>query len=82
MALETELSYFQSIKAELLSHHEGKHSLIIGKELIGVFDHPEEAYKEGIRIKGNVPMLIKLISRTETNESIPAMTLGLIGANP
>lgn len=81
MALEIELRHFESIKADLLQHQEGKYALIIGTELIGVFDHREEAYKTGVEKRGNVPMLIKLITREETAETIPAMTLGLLRAN-
>lgn len=80
MALEAELAYFESIKEKLLQHSDGKYALIIGRELLGIFDHPEEAYKLGIEKRGNIPMLIKLISRSEPTESIPAMTLGLISA--
>jgi len=29
MALDTELRYFESIKGELLQHHEGKYALVI-----------------------------------------------------
>lgn len=82
MALEAELQHFRSIKDELLRHHEDKYALIIGRELIGVFDHPEEAYRAGVEKQGNVPMLIKQISREETTESVPAMNLGLLRANP
>lgn len=82
MALETELEQFEALKADLLQHHEGKYALIIGTELLGVFDHPEEAYKVGIDKRANVPMLIKHISREEITDTIPALTLGLLGANP
>ena len=81
MELETELQFFQSTKDELLQHHEGKYALIIGPELLGVFDHREEAYKDGIEKRGNVPMLIKLIARDEPVESVPAMNLGLLRAH-
>lgn len=81
MALETELAYFESLKAELLKHNEGKYALIIGSELIGTYDRQEDAYKAGIEAKGNVPMLIKLISKGKATESIPAMALGLISAH-
>ena len=80
VALETELRYFESKKQELLQHHEGKYALIIGVELVGIFDHREEAYKVGVERHGNVPMLIKHIGRDEPPESIPAMNLGLIHA--
>ena len=81
MALDTELRYFESIKGELLQHHEGKYALVIGTDLVGVFDHSEEAYKAGIEQRGNVPMLIKRFSKDDPVETIPAMTLGLVRAN-
>ena len=81
MALEIELAHFESIKAELLPHNEGKYALIVGRELIGTYDRQEDAYIAGIETRGNVPMLIKLISSTESTESIPAMTLGLLSAS-
>ncbi len=80
MVLERELEHFESIKAELLQRHEGKFALIVGTELLGVFDHQEEAYKVGIEKRGNVPMLIKQILKEETPARIPAMMLGLLHA--
>ena len=81
VALETELRYFESKKQELLQHHEGKYALIIGEELLGIFDHRDEAYKTGVVQKGNVPMLIKQILKVDPTESVPAMVLGLIAAS-
>ena len=81
MPLETELRYFESKKPELLRHHEGKYVLIVGEELLGVFDHQDDAYRAGIAQKGNVPMLIKRVSTRDTTESVPAMVLGLIAAS-
>ena len=81
MALETELHHYQSIKDELLAHHEGKYALIIGTDLLGAFDDAEAAYAHGVEKRGNVPMLIKQVLRDEPAESLPAMVLGLIGAH-
>jgi hypothetical protein len=81
MPLETELSYYATVKASLLQHHEGKFVLIIGTDQLGVFDKSEDAYKTGIELRGNVPMLIKKIQRNEPTEHIPAMVLGLINAH-
>jgi len=82
MQLETELNLYESIKADLLKNHAGKHVLIIGTEQLGIFDHPEEAYKFGIENWGNVPMLIKQIEPNESVELVPAMVLGLLYAHP
>ena len=81
MPLETELRYFEAKKEELLRHHEGKYALVVGEELLGVFDSREEAYKFGIEKRGNVPMLIKQIIRDEPTETVPALTLGLFRAH-
>ena len=81
MALETELAYYETIKPELLRHHEGKFVLVVGNEQLGVFDKREDAYTRGIALKGNVPMLIKQIQKVDPIEHIPAMVLGLINAH-
>ena len=79
--LETELAFYETIKEELLRHHEGKFVLIIGNEQLGVFEKSEDAYERGIELRGNVPMLIKRIEKNEPIELIPAMVLGLINAH-
>jgi len=81
MTLERELAYFESIKADLLKHSKGKYALIIGGELLGVFERSEEAYAVGIEQRGNVPMLIKLITEQDPTDTIPALTLGLMHAD-
>jgi len=81
MPLETELAHYEVLKAELLKHHEGKYALIIGQDLLGVYDHSEEAYAHGLEKCGNVPMLIKHITKDEKIDIIPALTLGLLHAN-
>ena len=65
MALETELAYYGKIKPELLKHHESKFVLLIGEEQLGVFDKSEDAYRRGIELRGNVPMLIKQVLPTD-----------------
>ncbi len=80
MALEKELTFYNTIKSDLLAHHEGKHILIIGEEQLGVFDRPEDAYAKGIELRGNVAMLIKRIDRVERIETVPALVTGLINA--
>jgi hypothetical protein len=81
MALEVELEHYNSIKDDLLKHHAGKYALIVGREVLGIFDHAEEAYKVGLEQKGHVPMLIKQVLRDDPVISIPALSLGLLRAN-
>ena len=82
MALEIEQRYFGSIKDDLLRHHGGKFALIIGSELLGVYDTAEQAYIAGIESRGNVPMLIKHVLVEDPIASIPVLTLGLPHAVP
>ena len=81
MPLERELAFYELAKEQLLQHHEGKFVLIIGEEQLGIFDRGEDAYKRGIEVCGNVPMLIRQITRNEPLELLPAMVLGLINAH-
>ncbi len=59
--LETELKYYISKREELLQHYEGKYALIIGEELVGIFDDPLEGHKRVKEKRGNVPILVKRI---------------------
>ena len=78
MALETELNYFESVKANLLDHHEGKYALIIGEKVLGTFDTCERAYKAGVEKRGNVPMFIKHVLRNEPMKTISSAASGLV----
>lgn len=80
MVLEKERAFFETKKQELLKHHPGKVALIVGEELLGVFDTRDAAYAAGLEAKGNVPMFIQEITpEGEAKGSIPALVLGLIG---
>jgi hypothetical protein len=81
MALEKELAYYDSIKDELIKNHDGKFALIVGEELLGVYDTPKAAYEAGTNQRGNVPMLIKRVAADETPEKIPVVALGLLSAH-
>jgi len=81
MALEKELKYFQSIKAELLKQHKDKFALIKDESLIGTFTKMEEAYEEGVKRYGNEAFLIKMVVEEESVESIPSLMSGAINAH-
>jgi hypothetical protein len=80
MPFEREQKFYDQHKAELLRHHLGKFVLIVGEELIGAYDEQEAAYRVGIERFGNVPLFIKLVEAQDPTVSLPALTLGLIGA--
>jgi len=82
MALEKELSVFLANHVKWLQTYENKFVLIVGDDLVGAFDDPKTAYETGIERYGNVPMLIKQVKREEETAFFPALTLGLIHADP
>ncbi len=55
--LDVEYEYFVYIKEKLVDNNEGKYALIRGKELIGIFDADNDAYKAGLEKFGNTPFL-------------------------
>ena len=81
-ALRDELSFFESMKAQWLTAHEGKFVLIKGQELMGVFESQEQAYSVGLERLGNIPFLIKQVVKEEPVQTIPALHFGLIRAHP
>lgn len=81
MALEKELKYFESIKAELLKNHAGKFALIKGEEFAGAFDSPENAYIDAVKRFGKDIFLIKRISDQEEVYRNQALFLGLQNAH-
>ena len=61
MYLQHEQLYFDFMREELLRHFEGKYALVTGEKLLEIFDHPVQAYKEGLKKQGDVEILIKRI---------------------
>lgn len=80
--LKKELQFYNSIKEELLTHHEGKFALIRGGKFIGAFISDSDAYREGVRQFGQTPFLIQHITVEEEGEKYPSLVLGLIHATP
>ena len=80
--LKEEIEYFNLMLAEWLQHYEGQYALVKDHKLFGTFTTEVEAYKEGVKLFGNNPFLIKKIERAEKLEKLPALTLGIIRAYP
>ncbi len=79
-ALKEEIEYFNSMLEEWLQHYEGHYALVKDRKLYGTFTEEVEAYREGVKLFGNKPFLIKKIERVERLEKLPALTLGIIRA--
>jgi hypothetical protein len=80
MPLEKELEAFKKNLPEWSQTHGGKFVLVVGEELVGVYDDPETAYEIGIERFGNIPMLIKQVLPDEGTVFFPALMLGLTPA--
>ena len=76
--LDKEKGVFESHRADLLKRARGKYALVVGEDLVDVFDHREEAYAAGVERFGNVPMLIKRVQESDDVDVLPALTLGLL----
>lgn len=80
-ALDRELRLFEENRERFLAEGlAGRFVLIKGEEIVGFYPSPSDAYNVGIQRFGNVPMLIKKVSKDEPTASVPALTLGLIHA--
>jgi hypothetical protein len=81
-ALKTELATYEAKHAELLAASPGKTVVIKGASVLGVFDTQEEALGAAARAVGLQNVLVRKIERTPQVVSAPALTLGLLGADP
>ena len=80
--LERELKFFAENKAKWAGNYPGKFALVKEQELIGFFDQPESALAEGARLFGTESFLVRQVNAPEEPVYIPALTLGLLHANP
>jgi hypothetical protein len=80
--LENEIAFFEKNMEKWLSQYEGKFVLIKGEELTGVYDTNEEALTVAASRYGLSPCLIRRVTKTLEDIKLPALTLGLLYANP
>jgi hypothetical protein len=80
--LDEEIAYFCENRAEWQAMHAGRVALVSGRALVGFYDNEVQALAEGARRFGLRPFLVRRIGLEESEVSIPALTLGLTGANP
>lgn len=79
--LGEEQGFYNESRATWLKAHPGKFALVKGRRLLGVYDSPDEAYKQGLNQLGNVPMLVVQIVPEQPIARFPALQLGLIRAD-
>lgn len=80
--LEEEIRYFQEHHESWKSQYPGKFVLIKGSDLIGTFDTMKAALDEGSRQFGLASYLIRRVGEVAKEITIPALTMGILRANP
>ena len=71
--LATELRTFEQHRVELLQDHAGKHALIKGSEVVGIFDNDVAAAEAGYTQFGLSRFLVKQV----VAEDVPLMIMDL-----
>lgn len=75
--LEIERAYFAQSLPEWLKLYPGKVALVKGQELISTYDNETHAVSEGAKRFGNTSFLVRRISPSAVEFSVPALTLGI-----
>jgi hypothetical protein len=78
---EKELRYYKTHKDELLKSHPNKFLVIKGDRLLGPYNTDKDAYEAGLQEFGNVPFLIKKVTKEEEIIRFPALVLGVVNAD-
>jgi hypothetical protein len=82
LMLEKELSFFDKNLKNWLTKYPGKFIVIKEEELIGVFDTNEQALSAAASRFGLQSYLIRRVQEQQEDLKLPALTLGLLYANP
>jgi len=81
--LEKELAFYEKNLPAWLREYPGKFVLVKGEELVGVYDTNEQALSAGASHFGLGAYLIRRIQKNKDDDiKLPALTLGLLYANP
>ena len=80
--LDTERQYYDDNLPALLDQYRGRFVVIKDRAVAGAFGTIDDALQEGARRFGLQPFLIRLVDEAPQVVSIPALTLGLLHANP
>lgn len=75
--LAAELQTYERNFDSLMAAHEGKFVLIHGDRVLGAFDSQQDAITWGYHELGNVPFLVKQVTRFESPLSFVSHLLGV-----
>lgn len=80
--LDVERKFLDSHRDELLKQYGGKILVIRGEQVTGAFDTMEEALQAAGERHGLDNVLIRRPSEAQIEFSAPALSLGILSANP
>jgi hypothetical protein len=80
--LDAERQYYAENVEAWKREFPGKFVVVKGRELVGAYATMDEALAAGASRFQLNPFLVRLVGEGEKEVSIPALTLGLLGANP
>jgi len=80
--LEQELAFYEQNLENWLHQYADKFVLVKGEEMVGVYDTNEQALTAGASLFGLESYLIRRIEKVTEEIRLPALTLGLLYANP
>jgi hypothetical protein len=80
--LDIERQFYTENLPSLLNDYRGRYIVVKEKTVAGPFATADEALSEGARRYGLQPFLVRLVTEEQPEVSIPALTLGLLHADP
>lgn len=80
--LEVERDFYAAHEAEWMVLHPGRFVVVKGERLLGAFDSMAEALAAGAAAFGTQSFLVRRLGEKPAEVHIPALTLGLLRANP
>jgi hypothetical protein len=80
--LELEREFYTAHEAEWMAVHPGRFVVVKGERLLGTFNSMEEALAAGAAAFGSQSFLVRRLGEKPAEVHIPALTLGLLRANP
>lgn len=82
MMLERERAFYAAHESEWATVHPGRFVVVKGDRLLGAFDSIEAALAAGAASFGRESFLVRKVGEKQDEINIPAVTLGLLRANP
>ena len=79
--LDLERAYYAKHSAHWADEHAGRFVVVKGETLVGTFATLDEALAAGARNFGLEPFLVRQLGVAPEPVSVPALTLGLLGAH-